>query len=421
MKKLKITHKLSVKKKFNGIESFSEYRTFLGKHFGYASSYGLVFKLNKDESVDYLNPISRDDFYLDLLDAGMKTCEANFKKMIKSKSVKQITALNIIYSQLCYNKWDGNDRVSGLINAMNLKGNFDLNKRLITKWFCNCYALAFSNLDNNINYPVFSRVVFILHSDERAFGKTQFFRKIGMQDYLSDVIPNCDFSVYCEAQGELPKDEEKQYNFLTENLIFMVDDIDNLLINSGGTLRSIVSQTKITKRIYFTQDNRTYKRTASLAGTSNNSKLLRDATENRYMVFTLSEKMDFDFLNNLDVFQFWLQIQHLARESESNTNFTHDELNKIIELSQAYLYTSPLEDFVSENFSYDEGGDLLYENIVYRIKSSNVSYDDKKLKYALERIVPNGRLKRRVKRGDTTITLYRLKYGVEKEEPNLPF
>ena len=101
----------------------------------------------------------------------------------------------------------------------------------------------------------------------------------------------------------------------------MIDDIDNLLINGGGILRRMVSQKNIEKRIMYSQVNRTYKKTASFAGTSNNPKLLRDATENRYMVFTLSEKMDFDFLNNLDVFQFWLQIQHLARSSGRYVNY----------------------------------------------------------------------------------------------------
>jgi len=383
---------------FYGKESFADYRRFLGQNFCYSPNYGLVFRLNLNKTVDYLNPKSYNDFFLDMLDAGMKVTENNFHKMLTSASVNQINPLQILYSQLSNNKWDNIDRVSGLIKAMNLRGDYELNKKLITKWFCNAYALAFEDIDNKINFEVFSRVVFILHSDERAFGKTQFFRRIGMQSHMKQIMPNCNFSIYSEAQGILPKDDEKINNFLTENLIFMIDDIDNLLINGGGILRSMVSQKNIEKRIMYSQVNRTYKKTASFAGTSNNPKLLRDATENRYMVFTLSEKMDFDFLNNLDVFQFWLQIQHLARSSGRYVNYDNNELKEIVRLSQPYLYTSTLEDFVNDNFSFIENGLMQYDEITKIIRENGIYFTDKTLNRALKRVIPDGKqLKRRVR------------------------
>ena len=148
----------------------------------------------------------------------------------------------------------------------------------------------------------------------------------------------------------------------------------------------------------YSQVNRTYKKTASFAGTSNNPKLLRDATENRYMVFTLSEKMDFDFLNNLDVFQFWLQIQHLARSSGRYVNYDKNELKEIVRLSQPYLYTSTLEDFVNDNFSFIENGLMQYDEITKIIRENGIYFTDKTLNRALKRVIPDGKqLKRRVR------------------------
>lgn len=422
-----MNHKLKLKENenkevaFYGKESFADYRRFLGQNYCYSSNYGLVFKLNPNKTVDYLNPKSYNDFFLDMLDAGMKVTEKNFQKMMTSASVNQINPLQILYSQLSNNKWDNIDRISGLIESMNLRGDYELNKKLITKWFCNAYALAFEDIDDKINFEVFSRVVFILHSDERAFGKTQFFRRMGMQHHMKKIIPNCDFSIYCEEQGIMPKDDEKKNNYLTENLIFMIDDIDNLLINGGGTLRSVVSQKDVTRRIIYTQINRTYKRTASLAGTSNNPKLLRDATENRYMVFTLREKMDFDFLNNLDVFQFWLQIQHLARSSSRYVNYDNNELKEIVRLSQPYLYTSPIEDFVSDNFSFRENGEMPYDEITKIIRENGIYFTDKTLNRALKRVIPDGKqLKRRVKQFNKYNRVYNIIFG-GTSEPDLPF
>tara|TARA_B100001758_G_scaffold96749_1_gene82658 strand:- start:1917 stop:2093 length:177 start_codon:yes stop_codon:yes gene_type:complete len=45
----------------------------------------------------------------------------------------------------------------------------------------------------------------------------------------------------------------------------------------------------------------------------------------------------------------------LARSSSRYVNYDNNELKEIVRLSQPYLYTSTLEDFVSDNFSFIEG------------------------------------------------------------------
>ena len=51
---------------------------------------------------------------------------------------------------------------------------------LIKKWLCTTYAFALRGIDPMTPKKVYSRVVFILYSQQRGFGKTEFFRKIGL-------------------------------------------------------------------------------------------------------------------------------------------------------------------------------------------------------------------------------------------------
>jgi hypothetical protein len=134
--------------------------------------YGLFFKKNDSESIDFTNPIKEEDMYLNLIDYGLKINSSIWNSLKNSSSIEKINPLTIFYNQLSVNKWDKKDRLSVLVKSMNLKYDFQENLRLIRKWFINTYSVAFREIDKQIDFMVFPRVVMILHSDQRAFGKT---------------------------------------------------------------------------------------------------------------------------------------------------------------------------------------------------------------------------------------------------------
>ena len=111
----------------------------------------------------------------------------------------------------------------------------------------------------------------------------------------------------------------------------------------------------------------------------------------------------------------------MARSSSRYVNYDNNELKEIVRLSQPYLYTSTLEDFVSDNFSFIEGSKMPYDEITRVIRENGIYFTDKTLSRALKRVVPDGkRLKRRVKEYGKYYRFYNLIIGGTSEH-DLPF
>jgi predicted P-loop ATPase len=150
--------------------------------------------------------------------------------------------------------------------------------------------------------------------------------------------------------------------------------------------------------VLYTDTNRVKRRTVGIVGTTNNPTLLRDKTENRYMVFTLKERMDFDLLNSIDLIQLWSQIREEAIESGENCKFTSEELELINEFSKGYIYSNPLDDFLETTFEFNEGSCISFPDIKEKVIFENIKCSDKELGTALRRLAPDGKdIKRKFK------------------------
>jgi hypothetical protein len=381
---------VSNKRLFYGHESNEHYRTFLGQNFVSMPEYGLFFRRSKDGTIDFTTPIRDEDMFLNLMDYGMKLSNTLWKNLKKSSSIENISPLSLFYNQLLVNKWDKEDRIELLVKAMNLKYDFSQNFQLIRKWLINTYSVAFRDIDKEIDFAIYPRVAMILHSDQRALGKTEFFRKIGLSGVMSKQFNNAGFEIYCESQASLPNDKHERANYLCNHLIFQIDDIDQLLIRGGGELRSIITQKSASIREMYSQANKVKNRTAGIAGTTNNLTLLRDKTENRYMVFTLKGKMDFSLLNSIDIVQLWAQIREEAIQSGEDCKFSFDELEMIKNFASDYIFTNPLDDFLESNFEYDYNSCMVFAEIKAKANVESLSFSDKELGSALKRLAPEG-------------------------------
>ena len=144
---------------------------------------------------------------LNLKDHGFKVTDKDFSSILNSREIERIDSLKIFFNQIESNKWDGKDRLEGLIRAAKLSGDFNLNLSLIKKWFCTTYGFAMRGIDPKTPETVYSRVVFILYSEQRGFGKTEFFRKIGLMGAIEKSTGLVGTEMYAETTGELPKDE----------------------------------------------------------------------------------------------------------------------------------------------------------------------------------------------------------------------
>jgi hypothetical protein len=390
-------------------KDYDVYRTYLGQKISILKHNEIAFAKNLDGSVDYSKKINFDDLKLDLKDIGFKISDSDFASIIASDRIEKIDSLTIFYNQLKNNPWDYKERINELVSAANLEGDYDTNFYLIKKWLCTTYAYAFRGIDPFSPEKVYSRVVFILYSDKRGLGKTEFFRKLGFSGEIEKVIGVSGAEIYAETPGEIPKDERNFAIDRNTKMLYVFDDINNLLIKGEGTLRSIISQENFTKRALYKDSNQNFKKRSTFAGTTNYSDLLRNETENRYMLFTVNDIMDFDKLNSMDYLQLWSQIREEVVIKQDKVSFNSKDLGLIESLSKSYVYHDPAEDTLNNALVFKMEGMLSFSSISKELKETySLILNTQKLGSLLKRVFKPEGVDLIYKKGDQRF--YRLEW-----------
>ena len=374
----------------NRAKNYGEYRKYLGEKIVILNHTTTAFLLNPDGSIDYSKQINFDDLKLDLKDHGFKFTDKDFTSILNSREIKRIDSLKIFFNQIESNKWDGKDRLEDLIKAVKLSGDFNSNLYLIKKWLCTTYGFALRGIDPMTPKTIHSRVVFILYSEQRGFGKTEFFRKIGLMGAIEESTGLVGTEVYAETPGELPKDERNFDIDRITKMIYLFDDINNLLIKGEGKLRSIISQQVVSKRALYKDTNEYLKRRSTFAGTTNYNGLLRNDKENRYMIFTITEKMDFELLNSINIMQLWCQVREEVIKYKEKVFFNTEDLETIRNLSELYIYDNPVEQSINNMLIYKPEGRLNFTEIMTRLRDNAISYSNTKVGAILKTLAPEG-------------------------------
>jgi len=389
---------LSVKKRqdlmFSHVQTYSQKRTLLGSHFVKMPMVGYYFRINPDNTIDWQNPISSGDLILDLKDVGLKgNTDSDIKRMISSDTIKDVSPLHLVYQQIESEKWDGTDYIQFFVDAMNLKGNSTTNSMIIRKWIINTYTLAMKDIDKSISWNPIPRVVMILHSEKRKLGKSSILRWLGLEGLIAKTIPNLTVDVYSELQSAMTKDERQFQMMLAGSMVLNFDDIGEMLMNSPAELRAICSQTVVQNRTLYTDKNKSLRRRAGICGSTNNSTVLRDEDENRYAVFSLKDiGVNWEVINSIDAINIWRQAKYEAEQLGFESNFSDEETDKVIDLAESYLYTTTLEDFVKDNFSYCPECDMKWQEIKEHCYTEGSEYTkDKDLVKAIKMIIPVGK------------------------------
>ncbi len=370
-------------------KDYNLYREYLGSKIVILNHTNTAFKKNLDGSIDFKTQINFDDLKLDLNDAGFKISDRDYDRILNSDKIDRIDSLKIFFNQLENNKWDGKDRIKNLVSAAKLKGDFNQNHMLIKKWLCTTYAFALRGIDPKTPKKVYSRVVFILYSEQRGFGKTEFFRKIGLIGAIEKATGVSGTEIYAETAGELPKDDRSFDIDKNTKMIYLFDDINELLIKGEGKLRSIISQEDFSKRALYKDTNQNLKRRSTFAGTTNYMDLLRNENENRYMIFKITARMDFDLLNSLNIMQVWSQVRDEVIKHKNKSMIHIDDLDTVADLSKEFIYHSPLEDTINNMVEFDAEGRLTFSEIKRNLNQWGINQSDNKIGAILKSFAPN--------------------------------
>jgi hypothetical protein len=378
--------------------SYRALRNLIGKNFVVAPESQVFFYKKDDGSIDFSRSINYTDLRLDLHDAGVKFGIENFKDFINTRSIEKINSLELFASHIKNLVWDKEDHISKLVKAAKLAGDFEENLYFIKKWICTAYAFGMRGLDEKLPKKNFSRVVFVLYSQERGRGKTEFFRKLGLSGAMEELMNIEGFEVYSELSANNNDDKRGYKIMLTNSLLLNIDDIDEIVIKTGGEIRSDISKDVISIRPLYKDIVKNILRRAAVCGSTNHDEILRNDDENRYLIFTITDIMDFEAINEIDMFQLWAQAREAYLLDQKNSLFKSADLDRIIEMSKKYIYYSQEEQAIADCFRYDPNPEVeMNFNDIIEVLNRNGHYslNRNKLSSALKKLAPGGKIQKK--------------------------
>lgn len=354
--------------------------------------------------------ISYADFYFLLYDYGAKLDDSKFMKILKTDNITKLNPLSIFYNILKQEEWDGHDRISELINAMNLDGKKDKMHYLLSKYFYTMYAFGLRGIDPDLPKKVHSRVALILFSQERNSGKSSFLRQIGMQNKIYEWTGIKGLEIYAEYPDKPGRDSDDFDNNKSSKLVINFDDIQDLLINSNGYLRSLISEEVYSQRKKYDRNSQIFERRCAFVGSTNHKEIMNDKDETRFLIYTVKGEMDFEALNSIDMLQLWSQIKHDALYLGTDALFNTKDLNLIRIKAQEYMYSSNTDEILSNYFVYEPNPEprFRYNEIEEILKRNGHFFKGNDLGNALKKLAPaNTNIKK--KSGDNYYYLVKIK------------
>ena len=332
------------------------------------------------------------DFFFMLHDNGAKLSDSNFNKLMNSDDIEKLNPLSLFLSELKSSPWDKTKRVDQMIDAMNLAGDMEYNRRMLWKFFCNTYAFAMRGIDEEMPKRVYSRVVLILYTKERNTGKSSFLRQLGMQSVLEEITGISDLDIYYETKENEGKDSYDLMNALDSRFMVNFDDIQNMIIHSGGWLRSLISSETFGHRRKYDRLSKGLIRRAGFVGSTNHKELINDNDENRFLILTLNGRMNYDLLNEIDMMQFWGEIRQEVMAKGSECLYNEDDLDEIGFRGSDYMYVSRNDQVVSDMLVYSREPKLRmnYTQIEEIFRKNGIYFKGNELTYALRKLAPPG-------------------------------
>ena len=385
----------------------------LSDNYVYLHSSQIAFKRDDKGKIDYSNYLKFADILFLLKDLKTKITKTDFEYMLTSKSIEEITPLHVFYNQLIKTNWDGEDHIEKAFRAANIRGDQEVNLYLFRKWIMTAYSFGLRGIDPLLPAKAYSRVALIFFSHKRAMGKTEFFRKLGLSNYFEELTNIPGFEMYCELTGGLGRDERRANSLLTDNLILNIDDIQEMLINSSGELRSIISNDTLSIRQLYSNTTKNIKRRSAICGSTNHGEILRQDDENRYLVMEIEAVMDFDLLNSIDYIQLWAQARAMFLTNKSDSLFNQSDLKLILELSKGYAYMSTEEEAIHVCFEYTPNPikDIRFNEIMEVLQRNNYHLSQQKVASALKTLAPDRKIYKKKNGGKDRFYLIKHREG----------
>lgn len=237
-------------------------------------------------------------------------------------------------------KYNGKDNFKELMKYIKLTGDEDveffismLKKHIIRA--CKCALI-----ENYIN-----RLVLVFHGSQ----------EIGKSKFWQWIIPD-------ELYYDDPIDPTNKDSILalSRYIIVNIEELDGLRKDEVAKLKAFISRGVITKRLSYGRNDNKFERRASLVASTNESEILIDTSNTRWIILKLKGFDWRGYLKNIDPKMLWSQAYHeFKKDSEAGELTTEEKDNREIRNNKEFLETSAEGELLTKHFVE---GDMKYSS-----------------------------------------------------------
>lgn len=293
--------------------------------------------------------------------------KSDVRDMINSEATPIFNPLNEFFSSKEFEP--GN--IEKYVNC--IKPNNEYNIWAFKKWLVG----SVHNWISPIQETKVSPLTLVLCGQKQGTGKTSFFRNLLPKDLRKYLIEH-----RIDA-----KDKDSVYN-LVKGLIVLDDEFGGLATKDVKDFKKIADANQIDIRLPYSAFYSKMKRKASLAGTSNESDVLKDVTGNRRILPINVESIDYDSMVKINTDDLWREAFNLWRSdfdwkiySSEDVDFLNENTGSNIEIMPVEemffnIYSIEPEDEKTEERILNQGQILQYLNVIHSVNITKYDVKD---------------------------------------------
>ena len=238
--------------------------------------------------------LNLSSLYIELIQSGIDIPMNKLEILVRSHLINQYNPISEYFESL--EEWDGDDHIKNLCSYV--KTNDD--KAFLyhmEKWFTRAVLCALEKEKINKHCLVLANTI----------------QNSGKSTYLRFFIPRKLMNYLSEDIG-LDKDSRIK---LCKNLIINLDELSVLAKADINSLKAFISKTHINERLPYARKSEYLERICSFVGSTNKTDFLTDESGSvRWIIFEVTEKINFNYSLEIDIDKVWAQAYFNAYKRE---------------------------------------------------------------------------------------------------------
>jgi hypothetical protein len=295
-----------------------------------------------------------DNIYRNLQHSRIKYSMSDLKSLLNSDFVKDYDPIDNYFNNL--KEWDGVDHIERLANHIKVKRqpffNSMLKKHLVRAVKC--------GLGKGVN-----RYLFTIVGEKQSTGKTYFLRWL------------CPFQNDYYTEASISAKDKDTKIAVAKNFIYNIDELASLRKLDIDALKSLISSDKITERLPYGSSAVTMRRRSNFFASTNNTQILTDTENTRWLVFELLG-IDRDYSDNIDINDVWAQAFALYRDPSFSDQLDREEEQQQAGVNKNFNAESIEEQAIKAQFKVVEQGEGFFYSIFDLVNHLNISYTSQK-------------------------------------------